>query len=319
MRRSRSKRSGIGYRPPSRTVDGPVAPWSVFPARDKTGRPVPCEMGPDSVREHYPDASTMLAACDRPPVAGIGSDHATGHEARISGNEAHWYGGHGSIAAARRAAASGAVPQVRDIAAPSVAAIVADGIRARVVHAVAGGSVDVPRLLEGRPDAMRRIVRRPRPQRVARVRVNFGANANVEAKALRARGLEVLAAVHAVERQGLFVELTCGWRTDAGPTQGAQVTFTLKRPGQPLDWQAAAFWLSDPAALRVFGFAWCDRCLPQALRDALGHGIGHAMHLERDASIALDIGVPFDDEECYAARAEDFIATMTTAVGAQQS
>lgn len=270
-------------------------------------------------RLSYPDVSAFMHALDtHPATPGCGADLEARIESRYSdGGEfgRRWQGGYGSAALVRAAAESGVSKKVRAVAAPASAATLAPGTSARVQYAIAGGSVSVPRMLEGRPDCMRRIVRAPRPQRVARVRVNFGANCNVSAAALEARGLEVLAAVAAVERQGVMTEVTVGWRSDAwGCGSSAQCTMTLKRPGQPLDWQKAAFWMADPAALRVFGFQCFNRCISEALRERLGHSLGHATRLDADPTVALDLHPPISDAECYAARAEKFVEALLTAV-----
>lgn len=140
-------------------------------------------------------------------------------------------------------------------------------------HDVAGAEPDVARFLAGDPLCM--IDERPdaaKVKPVIRVVVSFWTWASVPAQNITNQGAAILAQVDAWEAAGWECEIIADgstrWnlRSRAAalpdvPSAGDQILSTevvIKRAGEPLDIDAAAFALVHPAMLRRLGFSVCN-------------------------------------------------------------
>lgn len=210
----------------------------------------------------FADAASFVAAATKAPRSAKGRAWLAAREesmAAYADRGDNWYGdGAVSLAAVAAMASRGVA---RDFVAPAMAAATAvrtDGPATRMRNAVAGGSVSVPRFLDGRPDCMRRRVRTVAPSETVVVRMSIASNGDVSADSKERRGLAVLEAVSALSRSGRKVEV---WATYLGSHYGAggrsatQIDVCVKRADALLDWQRVAFFACHPAALRGLRFA----------------------------------------------------------------
>jgi hypothetical protein len=123
-------------------------------------------------------------------------------------------------------------------------------------YAVAGGNVNVGRLLAGNPMHM---IKRPKKpgRRVITLFVENTASAYINAENLIVRAAVVAAIADILERQGYscaIVSVTMQAMSSSG-SPGAQTAVTLKHAGERLNIDDVVFALGHPSFLRRFNFA----------------------------------------------------------------
>ena len=123
-------------------------------------------------------------------------------------------------------------------------------------YAVAGGNVNVGRLLAGNPTHMIKRPKRP-GRRVITLFVENTASAAINAENLTVRAAVVAAIADILERQGYscaIVSVTMQATSSSG-SPGAQTAVTLKHAGERLNIDDVVFALGHPSFLRRFNFA----------------------------------------------------------------
>lgn len=205
-----------------------------------------------------------------------------------------WSGGRLTVTEAANLSRVGVDVDFARDAAASVTRTLAPGTRVRVAFAVAGGAPSVPRVLTNRPDAMRRIVRRPSPPRVARVAFSITVSHGVSGVAIKARGRAILGAVDAIARAGFMVEVFAFALQEEHPGTRRPFGWTarLKSAGAPLDWQRLAYWATHPSALRVLGLAAQAAFLSDITARTVNPGFGAANLTASECLPAMPPGAP---------------------------
>jgi hypothetical protein len=123
-------------------------------------------------------------------------------------------------------------------------------------HGVAGGSVNIGRLLTGNPLHMRHKPKQP-GKRVITLYVEAGAPAIIETENLITRAIVIAAIVDLMERQGYSCEIIA---SDVSLWQNKpifQLAVKLKEAGEKLNLLDLIFALGHPSFLRRFSFAAC--------------------------------------------------------------
>lgn len=127
-------------------------------------------------------------------------------------------------------------------------------------HDVAGAFPDVARAAAGDPMSMLSPVRSARSARPV-VRINYGRAtlSDVPSKAIINRGAALLGIIDALEADGYSVELRLVFKSNEDSSGYSATAYhsavTVKRAGDPLDLDRAAFALVNPAVLRRLAFA----------------------------------------------------------------
>lgn len=126
------------------------------------------------------------------------------------------------------------------------------------VYDVTGSMVDVAAFLSGTPECMIEFANVPRETREVRIIVDGFVSAGVSTEMIFQRGIAVMAAILAVQAQGVAVTLDMATKETIGydnlRTQRGCVT--LHRPGDAMDTSRLAFFLAHPAFIRLlFGGA----------------------------------------------------------------
>ena len=140
---------------------------------------------------------------------------------------------------------------------------------------VAGSIPNVPLYISGEPANMQYL--EPKPNRpLCKVLIEGGCSGGTESEAIFNRGVALLSAIQALERQGVAVELqymsSCQSSTRAG-FQNWLITFPIIAMGQGLDLDRVAFCLANPGMLRRVVFA-CQERSPKLLGQTDGYGYG---------------------------------------------
>lgn len=122
---------------------------------------------------------------------------------------------------------------------------------------MAGDLPDIPRHLAGAPDCMKRRGNDNAHRPVISLFINNWINSAVKGKAMANYGAAMIAAIDQLENTGKRVELIVG--TVAPQYRDSKlvmsVTWTAKKPEDPIDFAALAFSLAHPGASRRFGWA----------------------------------------------------------------
>lgn len=133
--------------------------------------------------------------------------------------------------------------------------------RKRIVtrRSVAGGAVNVGRMMSGDPRCMKRIRFEPTPAtgRVVKIVVNAAASSAVSPEQIRKRGAAIVALVEAIHLSGASTEITVAQRVvgRTSTNRGYQVRIKVKRAEDRLDINTLMFAVAHPSMLRriVFG------------------------------------------------------------------
>lgn len=140
-----------------------------------------------------------------------------------------------------------------------------------------GSELSIERHLSGMDEqfsAMLRTGQETSKQRhgtAVKITVNSGATAGVSAKQMFHSGMVVAAAVVAIERAGMSVEVdTIAVVHIRGGLCGVRVP--VKHAGEPIDYGVLAFALGHPAYHRRLKFGWIERCPPSVMKAHGGYG-----------------------------------------------
>lgn len=203
---------------------------------------------------------------------------------------AQWFGGVATFGEAMELAGIGIDPVVTTFAVED--ARVGHGHAPAIIYDVAGGSVDVGRLVTGMPDCMTRRVRKPSPLMVS-ILAGCSGNCHISAEKLRQRGLNLLSAIRSIEEAGARVQLDVAFTTAAwGSDDYCHETIRVKDFAGFADPQEVAFWVGHPAAYRHLGFGLWRRDIPaDAFGPYLG-GLGHSQDAKRSDIEAYDLYLP---------------------------
>ena len=135
--------------------------------------------------------------------------------------------------------------------------------RAQVRNYYVGACPNVPRAMQGLPDAMRQVYRVPQKQRVITVFYDVCASANVGAKKMQEAAKRFYAAVNALEKSGVRVEILVG---EAVQYEGGRETvlvspaIVVKRASERGDSGRLGFVLTHPSFLRRLMFKYSEVC-----------------------------------------------------------
>lgn len=132
-------------------------------------------------------------------------------------------------------------------------------LQRRRKHSIAGGSVNVGRLLAGNPAHMRQRPKQP-GKRVITLFVENTASASIDARQLTVRAAICAALADILERQGYSCEIVSATMQHGNQYSAAQTVVTIKQAGEKLNIEDVAFALGHPSFLRRFNFACVSQC-----------------------------------------------------------
>ena len=143
--------------------------------------------------------------------------------------------------------------------------------RAQVRNYYVGACPNVPRAMQGLPDAMRQVYRVPQKQRVVSVFYDASAHCGVGARDMQRAATLFYGAVNALERAGVRVEITVGeavkfTSNDAKTKLLVSPAIVVKRASERADTGRLGFVLTHPSFLRRLIFKFTETC-PHITRD----------------------------------------------------
>jgi len=163
--------------------------------------------------------------------------------------------GSNSMAHARQIADDGWPVGVENAAAVLEAISVEHATQRRRRHSLAGGSVNVGRLLAGNPLHMRSRPKQP-GRKVVTLFIAGGNSAYIEAESMIIRAAIIAAIADILEREGYSCEIVNVWTAASyGNKPAVQIATTLKQAGQKMNLPDLVFALGHPSFLRRFMFA----------------------------------------------------------------
>ena len=158
--------------------------------------------------------------------------------------------------------------------------------RAQVRNYYVGACPNVPRAMQGLPDAMRQVYRVPQKQRVITVFYDVCAAGYVGAEKMQEAAKRFYAAVNALEKSGVRVEIIVG---EAVTYEGGRETvlvspaITVKKASERGDSGRLGFVLTHPSFLRRLMFKYSEACTHLGKEQEPGSwGYGHVV--ARDAN-----------------------------------
>lgn len=127
---------------------------------------------------------------------------------------------------------------------------------------------------------------------VVRVLINLSASSSVDPDIITRRGAATLALADALERAGKRVEIVATFGASRGTARAMQYV-TVKRSGDYLNVDAAAFALAHPSSLRRLSFAVWESS-PEHIRQAIGlhNSGGYGIPTDDANTIHADIVIP---------------------------
>lgn len=220
----------------------------------------------------YASATDYVNAALAAPVTTSGIVERESHVSAMK-CEPSFYGGTFTLEDVATKARLGVNPKFSKAAALAASMTKAPANMPRVTYSMAGGAVNVPRVLSGHPECMRRVKRAKRDVRSVRFVVNLSASCMVNASALEARGQAIVNTAHALTLAGTPIEV---WAIEPNECGGEVLSscILLKRADAPINWQTMAFWLGSPLALRGMVFAHQDACMTEEERAPRRYGRG---------------------------------------------
>lgn len=172
---------------------------------------------------------------------------------------------------------------------------------------VAGGTIDMGRMLSGEPECMLDFRMQPGMgnDRVVTLLVGICCSARVNPETLMKRGAAVVALIDILAATGRSVEVYLEATTQVteggdyrGKTRNMTCVSRVKAPEQPMDLDQLMFAIAHPGSFRKLVFAQWER-MPQA--DDLGMGYGMPMKVQAreavEATVVLDNPNSNDPEE----------------------
>ena len=138
--------------------------------------------------------------------------------------------------------------------------------RALVRNYYVGACPNVPRALQGLPDAMRQIYRTPQKQKVVTIFVDMCVSGTLDKDRYQKVGGYIYQAIKAIEEQGTRVEIITGFADSIGTTRRAAEELiicpeiTLKKASETLDAGRLSFALVHVGMFRRLCFKYIETC-----------------------------------------------------------
>lgn len=138
--------------------------------------------------------------------------------------------------------------------------------RALVRNYYVGACPNVPRALQGLPDAMRQVYRTPQKQKVVTIFVDMCVSGMLDKDRYQKVGGYIYQAIKAIEEQGTRVEIITGFADSIGTTRSAAEELiicpeiTLKKASETLDAGRLSFALVHVGMFRRLCFKYIETC-----------------------------------------------------------
>ena len=138
--------------------------------------------------------------------------------------------------------------------------------RALVRNYYVGACPNVPRALQGLPDAMRQVYRTPQKQKVVTIFVDMCVSGTLDKDRYQKVGGYIYQAIKAIEEQGTRVEIITGFADSIGTTRWAAEELivcpeiTLKKASETLDAGRLSFALVHVGMFRRLCFKYIETC-----------------------------------------------------------
>lgn len=158
----------------------------------------------------------------------------------------------------------------------------------KMVPGVCGFAPIVPLALAGSPTSMLTSIRLPRNAKTIDLYYDMTLSFILSAEDLLDMGMAVCEAVMRLEASGYRVRLSM-MQSYTDNLDGDALIVRIKREDQPFNIEKMAFPLFNPAAFRVLGFAWEDRCPTCPHRSGRGRGLGYSRSDEELDAIAKEM------------------------------
>jgi hypothetical protein len=176
----------------------------------------------------------------------------------------------------------------------------------RETYDVSGGYVDIGRYLDGEPECMVEQWVEPMPKKgkVLKVLTNITASAFIDSATISKRGRAVVVATEVLHRMGFGLELWCGEAVKGNEDRTSEMV-KIKEAGDPMDWDAVMFMLSNPMNLRRVTFALNelrDKDQKQRMGFTEYGGYGSPCEFPEEITNQFDVNMPM-------LRSNDFDAT----------
>lgn len=171
--------------------------------------------------------------------------------------------------------------------------------RATVRNYYVGACPNVPRALQGLPDAMRQVYRTPKKQRALTILIDGGANCGVGKDRYMKVAAYVYQAVREIERQGTRVELIHTHGFEIPKENGSAETLvvveevTLKKASETADAGRLSFAVAHMSMARRLDFKWLEVCPCPNLngdmaRNYENYGYGYSVTIHKDVKALYD-------------------------------
>lgn len=138
--------------------------------------------------------------------------------------------------------------------------------RALVRNYYVGACPNVPRALQGLPDAMRQVYRTPQKQKVVTIFVDMCVSGMLDKNRYQKVGGYIYQAIKAIEEQGTRVEIVTGFADSIRQNRSAAEELiiypeiTLKKASETLDAGRLSFALVHVGMFRRLGFKYIETC-----------------------------------------------------------
>lgn len=171
--------------------------------------------------------------------------------------------------------------------------------RALVRNYYVGACPNVPRALQGLPDAMRQVYRTPQKQRVLTILIDGGVNFRVRKDRYMQVAAYVYQAIREIERQGTRVELirTHGFEIPKADRNVETLVvveeITLKRASEVADAGRLSFAVAHMSMSRRLDFKWLEVCQcpylnGKAAKNYSSAGYGYSVTIHKDIKALYD-------------------------------
>lgn len=147
--------------------------------------------------------------------------------------------------------------------------------RALVRNYYVGACPNVPRALQGLPDAMRQVYRTPQKQKVMTIFVDMCVSSMIDKEKYQKIGGYIYQAIKAIEEQGTRVEIVTGFACSIGTNRRAAEELiiypeiTLKKASETLDAGRLSFALVHVGMFRRLCFKYIETCPCELLNGSM--------------------------------------------------
>lgn len=221
------------------------------------------------LEQTYTRDEAVAVARAKPPAKWEGF----GNRSETADRDHHWDFGIGYDGAVELSAKGFEVDESFSV--PLVASTSSEGkTRRGLRRSTEGESADIDRILDGDELAYRRRQKIETPSLTWIV--DIGVPWHVTADQMRNRGSAIFCAIEKLEAEGVTVAVIARLKLAGGSDPGdlaAEIKIEIKRPGEYLDRNVLAYWLSHPAAFRRIGFKLIEQC-PISIGKKLGGSYG---------------------------------------------